>query len=225
MTIRPHAEKVKFFDNGAETEIWTYGTGLAPLVIRAQKDDVLEVTLDNQLPEETTLHRHGVRVPHSEDGVPGITQEPVAPGETYTYTVPLRDAGTYRFHTHIDTMGQIGRGLYGIIVVEDDDLPAHDTERLRALKDYRLDEAGRLLQQFGTMGQKTHGGYLGNVMTISNIPSPRFEVVPGEDVLIRIVNPSNARFYNLDFTDRDVEVVESDGGRIKAPYKPSILQL
>lgn len=185
----------------------------------------MKITLDNQLDEETTLHWHGVRIPHREDGVPGITQNPVAPGDTYTYTVPLYDAGTYWFHTHIDTMGQIGRGLYGIIIVEDDDLPAHDDERLRALKDYRLDEQGCLLQQFGTMGQKMHGGYLGNVMTISNIPSPIFEVTPEEDVLIRIVNPSNARFYNLDFTDRDVEVIESDGGRIKAPYKPTILQL
>ena len=62
-------------------------------------------------------------------------------------------------------------------------------------------------------------------MTVSNIPSPTFDVLPGEDVLIRILNPSNARFYNLDFSDWDVEVVESDGGRIKSPYKPTILQL
>ena len=170
---------MKFFDNAQESEIWTYGTGLAPQVIRAKKGDVLQVTLDNQLGEATTLHRHGVRVENKDDGVPGITQEKaVAPGETYQYTVPLYDAGTYRFHTHIDTMGQIGRGLYGIIIVEDDKLPAHDQERLRALKDYRLDEEGRLIQRFGTMGQKTHGGYLGNVMTINNIPFPTFEATP-----------------------------------------------
>lgn len=225
LTITPHSETVKFFTNSLETEILSYGTGLAPLVIRAQKGDLLSVTLDNQLTEPTTLHRHGVRVPHSEDGVPGLTQDPVPADQEYTYTIPLHDAGTYWFHTHIDTMGQIGRWLYGIIVVEEDELPEFDQERIWALKDYRLDEQWRLLQQFGTMSQKTHAGYLGNVMTVSNIPSPTFTVLPGEDVLIRILNPSNARFYNLDFSDWDVEVVESDGGRIKSPYKPTILQL
>ena len=78
-----------------DTDVWAY-QGLVPgPEIRARRGDRIRVTVENRLPEETTVHWHGVRVPNAMDGVPHLTQRPIAPGETFTYEFDLPDAGTY----------------------------------------------------------------------------------------------------------------------------------
>jgi FtsP/CotA-like multicopper oxidase with cupredoxin domain len=65
------------------------------------------------------VHWHGVRVPIEMDGVPGISQPAVKPGETFTYDFVLRDAGLYWYHPHIMSAAQVGFGLYGALLVDD----------------------------------------------------------------------------------------------------------
>ena len=77
------------------------------------------VHFKNSLPEETTIHWHGVRVPNSMDGAPGLTQPPIAPGGEFRYEFVVKDAGTYWYHPHLSSSAQVGWGLYGPIVVED----------------------------------------------------------------------------------------------------------
>ena len=66
--------------------------------MRATAGDFLRITLDNQLPGDTTIHWHGIRLRNAADGVPGLTQDPVKPGDKYVYEFTAPDPGTYFFH-------------------------------------------------------------------------------------------------------------------------------
>lgn len=78
---------------------------------------------------------------------------------------------------------------------------------MRALKDYRLNEDGTLNQNFASMMDFTHGGRLGNILTVNNVRQPEEKLEQGSSVLIRLINPSNARIYNLDLRSWDAQIV------------------
>ena len=80
---------------GMATELWTYNGTVPGPELRVTLGDTVRVVLENQLPEATSIHWHGVRVPHSMDGVPGVTQPAIEPGETFIYEFTPPDAGTY----------------------------------------------------------------------------------------------------------------------------------
>lgn len=226
ITLRPHQETVQFFDNASETTLWTYGSGQEPVIVRAQQGDTLKVTLDNALSQETSIHRHGIRVPNKEDGVPWVTQEPVAPWASYEYTIPLQDEGTFFFHPHINTVEQMARWLYWVLIVEPKEpIYTYDEEIVVSLKDYRLNRDGTLNENFDGMMDYTHGGRLWNVLTVNNLVQPTFAVNEGSTVLVRLVNPSNARIYNIDLRDWNAQVVGVDWWPVATPYVPSIVQL
>src|SRR3546814_6826698 len=78
-----------------ETRIWGYEGQVPGPVLRVRQGECLRVAVENLLEEETTVHWHGVRVPNAMDGVPHLTQKPIAPGETFLYEFDVPDAGTY----------------------------------------------------------------------------------------------------------------------------------
>src|SRR5687767_9004848 len=80
---------------GIRTNAWTYNRGLPGPLIRARRGDRLIVHFSNKLPQPTTVHWHGVQVPIHMDGVPGVSQPPVAPGGSFTYDFVLADAGLF----------------------------------------------------------------------------------------------------------------------------------
>jgi FtsP/CotA-like multicopper oxidase with cupredoxin domain len=86
--------------------------------IRLQEGERVRIFLKNALSEPTTIHWHGVDVPNPMDGVPGITQPPVQPGETFVYEFEARPAGTRWFHTHFQEHRQLDRGLYAPLIIE-----------------------------------------------------------------------------------------------------------
>ncbi|HEX2135862.1 MAG TPA: multicopper oxidase domain-containing protein, partial [Microvirga sp.] len=94
-----------------DTDVWCYQGRIPGPEIRARQGDRLSVELTNELPQETTVHWHGVRVPNAMDGVPHLTQPPIAPGVTFTYEFDLPDAGTFWFHPHQRSFEQVERGL------------------------------------------------------------------------------------------------------------------
>ncbi|GIM46197.1 copper oxidase [Collibacillus ludicampi] len=104
--------------HGKTMTAWTFnGTAPGP-EIRVQQGDRVVVHLTNKLPVGVTIHWHGVHVPASQDGVAGITQDAVKPGETFTYSFIADQPGTYWYHSHQDSATQVGRGLYGAFIVE-----------------------------------------------------------------------------------------------------------
>jgi FtsP/CotA-like multicopper oxidase with cupredoxin domain len=105
--------------DGKRVDAWTYNGGLPGPLIRTRIGDRLIVHFTNDLPQPTTVHWHGVRVPIEMDGVPGISQPDVQRGESFTYDFVVRDAGLYWYHPHVMSAAQVGYGLYGALLVED----------------------------------------------------------------------------------------------------------
>src|SRR5579859_3532955 len=111
--------------NGKHFDAYTYNGTVPGPELRVQQGDLVVVTLVNKLPVSTTIHWHGMKVPNAEDGVAGLTQDAVKPGESYTYHFVANDVGTYWYHSHQNTSVQLPKGLYGAIIVEPKDPPIH----------------------------------------------------------------------------------------------------
>ena len=105
------------FAPGLRAECWGYnGTTPGPL-IEAVEGDRVRFYVTNRLPEATAVHWHGLFVPNGMDGVAGLTQPGIPPGETFRYEFTLRQSGTYMYHSHFDEMVQMGLGTIGMFVV------------------------------------------------------------------------------------------------------------
>ncbi len=124
LVAAPGREPVKSFTLTAQASTaggrptYTYNGTVPGPELRVAQGDRVRVSLVNHLPVATTLHWHGVRVPAAEDGVAGITQDAVAPGQSFIYEFVASDAGTYWYHSHQDTENQIQAGLFGALIVE-----------------------------------------------------------------------------------------------------------
>ncbi len=105
------------FAPGLSAECWGYNGGTPGPTIEATEGDRLRLYVTNRLPEPTTVHWHGLILPNGMDGVAGLNQRPIPPGETYVYEFDLRHPGTYMYHPHYDEMTQIALGMQGMFVV------------------------------------------------------------------------------------------------------------
>jgi multicopper oxidase len=96
--LRPGISHVDL--GGITANTWCYDGQVPGKLLHAKAGDVVQVQVRNQLPVETSVHWHGIRLHNTADGVPGITQDPIAAGAEYTYTFQAPDPGTYFFHPH-----------------------------------------------------------------------------------------------------------------------------
>ena len=190
------------------TPTWLYGEELFP-VLRLKRDESLEVTLQNQLSEHTSIHWHGVRVPNAMDGVPYVTQMPVKPGENFTYRFTPPGSGTYFFHPHCNTSVQLGRGLSGVLIVEDGD-PQYDDDVVVVLKDWRLAEDGSFLPFLTAEGAGRSGTY-GTLRTVNGMVAPEIVVPPEALVRLRLLNLDSTRVGDIGFQGADASLLAVDG--------------
>ncbi len=197
-----------------ETPVLAYNGRVPGPVLRGAQGATLEVVLENRLAEPTTLHWHGLRLPNGMDGVPYLTQAPVKPGESFTYKLPLKDAGTFWYHPHINSSEQIGRGLLGALIVDEPAPPAVDRDLLWVLDDWRLTKEGRIHESFGSPHDRFHNGRLGNVATVNGSGEGTFGVVSGERIRLRLVNAANARIFGLDFGALDPWLIALDANPV-----------
>lgn len=105
--------------NGVTVPVWTFNGSAPGPEIRVEKGQKVRVTIKNELSAPVSIHWHGYPVPNKMDGIPGITQDAVAPGKSFTYAFVASQAGTYWYHSHQDSVNQVDRGLYGAFIVED----------------------------------------------------------------------------------------------------------
>ncbi|WP_368408904.1 multicopper oxidase domain-containing protein [Halorussus limi] len=103
---------------GETSDTWLYDDRYPGPELRVSEGDTLRVSVENRLPEETTVHWHGIPVPNPMDGVPNVTHDPVPPGETFTYEYEASPAGTYVYHSHVGL--QFDRALNGPLIVEEE---------------------------------------------------------------------------------------------------------
>ena len=183
---------------GHQTPAWTYNGTVPGPMIRGKVGDRVIVHFKNSLPQETTIHWHGLRVPNNMDGAPGATQDPIQSGAEFRYEYTLTDAGTYWYHPHIDSSTQVGRGLYGAILVEDPaDPKAFGDDLVLVLSDIGLNEQGELLpaDSGGDFGDLF--GREGAVLLVNGKVLPTLKVRTGKQQRWRIINATRARYYNL----------------------------
>lgn len=199
-------------------DVWSYNGQVPGPEIRITKGETIKINFTNNLPQPTTIHFHGIRVPNAMDGVPGVTQEPIQPGEQFTYEFTPKDAGTFWYHPHVRGSEQVERGLYGVIVVEDSKEPTYDQDQVLVLDDWRLTENGQLNEQFNTRHDLAHDGRWGNVITVNGQPNYELQAKAGERLRLRLVNTSNARVYKLDFGDLEAQGFAVDGMLAKEPF-------
>ena len=188
---------------------WLAGPGVA------QASDI-KVRLHNQLPQPTTLHWHGLRVPNAFDGVPGITQAPVASGETFTYRFVAHDAGTFWYHPHFNSIEQVGRGLSGAVVVDEAKPVEVDDDWLWVLSDFRLDRQGQLVEGFENLRDAAHAGRLGNAVLINGTLSRDFVARPHARIRLRFVAATSARIFGLTFKGARAWLMAIDGHPVAA---------
>jgi FtsP/CotA-like multicopper oxidase with cupredoxin domain len=173
----------------------------------------------NQLPQDTTIHWHGVRVPNAMDGVPLLTQKPIAVGEKFLYEFVIPDAGTYWYHPHGHSAEQVGRGLSGALIVEEREPLPVDRELVWVLGDWRLARDASIVDDFGNRMEAMMAGRIGNTVTINGRIPEVFRVRAGERLRLRLINAAPARIFALEFKDHRPLIVALDGQPIE-PHEP-----
>ena len=192
-----------------------------PLLSGVQGERV-EITVNNRIDEPVSIHWHGVQLPNDQDGVAGITQEGIAPGESQTYSFTLRNSGTYWYHSHVDTVKHIEMGLQAPFVVHEEQPPAdYGQEHVLVLDDIRIDDETGEWVRFGA--GVMHGRF-GNRLLVNGQEDPTIGVGQGT-ARLRLINTANARSYNVVIGPQPVHVIGKDIGLLEEPYNTTILTI
>lgn len=214
----------------------TYGGTLPGAAIRVREGQRARITLRNQLREPTTIHWHGVDVPINMDGVPGISQPEVQPGESFVYAFEARPAGTRWYHTHVNSEVQLDAGLSAPFIIEPlAPEPAVDRDYTLVLDDFIANGAHHESEPSGGM----MGGMMdmmGNprvdekydTFTINGKAFPAAEnlvVRKGERVRLRLMNVSNMQTFIIRLLGHKLNVTHTDGNLLRAPVAVDALPI
>jgi FtsP/CotA-like multicopper oxidase with cupredoxin domain len=204
---------------GLTTPVWTYNGLLPGPLIRAHVGDRVIVHLTNDLPEDTTVHWHGVRVPAAMDGVAGHSQAAVPPGGSFDYAFTVPDASLFWYHPHVDSAAQVGFGLYGPLLVEDPADPAAGLgdEVVLVLSDIAISADGTQEPADAGGDIATLFGREGNQMLVNGRITPTLLARNGLRQRWRIVNAAKSRFFQLVLAGHTFTRIGGDGGLLPAP--------
>lgn len=210
------AAATKVYGGSPATTVWAYNGTVPGPFIDAKVGDTLIIHFRNNLPEPTTIHWHGIRLPAAMDGTLAM-QKPVPPGGSFEYRYTLKDAGLYWYHPHIRSDIQVQKGLYGVIRVRGADEPSSDDEKVLVLDDVRLKPDGSLAEFLDDEAKML--GREGNTILVNGAALATLRLRPGALVRLRIVNVANGRFFNLRIPGiNSMRVIGTDGGLLPAPY-------
>ena len=164
--------------------------------IRVKLGDRVRIILHNELEESTAIHYHGLVVPNAVDGVPGLTQPLVKPGESYTYEFTVRNSGSHMYHSHMNGSNQIPGGLLGAFIVDDGEEPEVDQDVLMVLND----------------------GPLGYTINGKGFPATHpIVAAPGERIRIRYMN-EGLQVHPMHLHGMPQTVIAKDGYDLPQPY-------
>ncbi len=211
---------------GHEMVMFGYNGQYPGPLIQAPQDATIIVEVTNDIEMPTTIHWHGIRLENRFDGVPGVTQEAIETGESFTYEVHIPDAGMFWYHPHVREDVQQDLGLFGNLLVTSPDPeyygPAH-REEVFVLDDMLIDEQGAF--PWGDRAP-THAlmGRFGNVMMVNGQTDYRLSAKRGEVVRFYLTNVANSRTFNVTFGGARVKVVASDVSRFeREQWVPSVV--
>jgi len=237
--IWSHGANPDFVLSAAKHELAPFGKPIQALLtggtwpgttVRYRKGDQFRVLVENRLDVPTSLHWHGLIVPTLEDGVPAVTQSPIPPGDAFFYSFPLKQAGTYWYHSHFGLQEQ--QGLSGPLIIEDPDEPhAYDEDLVVYLSDVADIPVNRVIPEIrdGSLQVNvadpyrlsdggpfpidvSYAGYLVN-------GRPPFDpwthaLRPGARARLRLINGSGSSYFRIAIDGVALEVIEADGSRV-----------
>ena len=195
-----------------DTDLWLYNQSCPGPMLRYRKGEMLRAEVRNNLDVATTIHWHGIRNLNEMDGVANLTQAPIEPGETFAYEFPLNDSGTYWYHAHNIGWEQVARGLYGPLIIDDDQDPDVDHDLCLMVDDWRLDNDAQIDQaSMGGLHDWSHGGRLGNWLTVNGKSAPEFRVKDKARIRLRLISAANARIMTFQLTNATATLIALDG--------------
>jgi FtsP/CotA-like multicopper oxidase with cupredoxin domain len=231
---------------GKSFKAWTYNGQLPGPEIRVKEGETLRAVFKNYLPEGTTIHWHGLPVPNNMDGVPGITQNPVQPGQSFVYEFNATPPGTYIYHTHASY--QLDQGLYGALVIEPKkEERSYDKEYTLLLEGWAtVDGGGPEASRMGRInpGMGMMGGMMGMMRGQPRPGEPLheplydaygingrvfgasapFKVRKGDRVRLRIINASSSTIYTFRIAGHSLTITHTDGRPI-VPFEVDALRI
>jgi FtsP/CotA-like multicopper oxidase with cupredoxin domain len=199
------------FAPGLVARCWGYNGQVHGPTIEAVEGDRVRIYVTNRLPAPTAIHWHGIHLPSGMDGVAGMTQRAIAPGETFRYEFTLRQHGTFMYHPHHDEMVQMAMGLMGMFVIHPRERvgPAPDRDFAILLSEWRIPPGAERPDP--------------NEMTDFNVLTFNAKVFPataplvakrGERIRLRIGNLSATDHHPIHLHGHSFRVIETDGGAI-----------
>lgn len=215
---------------GTIVPTWSYDGQIPGRPIRVAAGEQIRVTVDNRLPELTTVHWHGVRLRNDADGVPDVTQTGIEPGSRYTYQFTASDPGTYWLHPHHGL--QLDRGLYAPLIVDDPQEPMrYDREWIVILDDWLDGVAGTPEDVYKRLGRHRGMGMAGN----PEIAYPMFllnghiardpdvlKARPGDRIRLRVINAAAATAFRLGVAGHRMTVTHTDGWPVQPAETDSV---
>ncbi|MFC1883998.1 multicopper oxidase domain-containing protein [Thermodesulfobacteriota bacterium] len=231
---------------GPDFWAWTYNGTVPGPEIRVKEGETIRVVLKNLLPEETTIHWHGLPVPNAMDGVPDVTQKGIQPGGSFVYEFEAKPSGTFLYHSHVGY--QLDQGLYGALIIEPAAGPgSHDREYTLMLEDWVTKDGGGVAETrrrppggMGMMGRGMMGRRSIQPSSTEPLLEPYYdvyavngklydeqkplEVIKGERVKLRLINPSSSTIYDLRLAGHSLTITHSDGNRV-TPVQTDILRI
>src|SRR5437763_183566 len=195
---------------GMKANLWGYNGQSPGPTIEVVEGDRVRIFVTNRLPEETSIHWHGQRLPNGMDGVAGLTQPPIPAGKTFVYEFVAQRPGTFMYHPHADEMVQMAMGMMGFWVTHPRDLHFMRVDRdfVFLLNNYDIDP-GSFTPKISTMLE----------FNLFNFNS---RVFPGVDpMVVRLNDRVRIRMGNLTMTSHPIHihghefvVTGTDGGWI-----------
>ncbi|CAL8972570.1 MAG: multicopper oxidase family protein [Actinobacteria bacterium] len=228
---------------GLLVDTWAYSDVMPGPGLDARVGDLLRITLDNQLPADTSLHWHGLALPNGVDGAPGMTQNSIAPGGRHLYEFVAQRPGTYLYGAHVGV--QLDRGLYASLTIADPAEPGdYDDEWIVVLDDW-VDGTGRTPDDvlraltatrpttsaqtgststapFGDPGRVNYPYYLVNGALPAAPVSYRGR--PGRRLRLRVINAASDTIFTLAVGGHRLTVTHADGFRV-APRETAALHI
>jgi manganese oxidase len=202
---------------GLRARCWGYNGRVHGPTIEAVEGDRVRIYVTNRLPAATTIHWHGVLLPNGMDGVGGLTQKIIRPGETFKYEIELRQHGTLMYHPHHDEMTQIAMGLMGLFVIHPREPvgPRVDRDFAYLLSEWRID-AGTSRPDPNEMSDFNVATMNGRAFPGTESPVARL----GQRVRFRIGNLSAMSHHPIHLHGHNFEVTATDGGRLPESARP-----
>lgn len=211
MTIAPVKKEI----NGQWITMLGYNGSVPGPALTISQGATITIRLTNHSDVPTTLHSHGVRVENAFDGVPGLTQKAINPGETFEYKLNFPDAGAYWYHPHVRTDYTLESGLYGSYIVMPNDAAywaSVNREVPIMLDDIAIDKNGIIPFSKDTTDHVLMGRF-GNVMFTNGETAFTPNAKRGEVVRLYFTNAANTRVFNIAIPGAKMKLVGADLGR------------